>query len=250
MPSPTEYVVVTSAERNTGDNVYDFRVQSDRPVFWQGCTYGLHDVYMSNTLYTFDTSNNKIYFQENAGIAATATITPGVYDITTLPAQIKTQMEAVSPNVRTYTITYSSSTMKFTIAVSAGTFQFLFGTNTTSSAAQRLGWSTYKITATDDTKAASLTSPYLIDLAYPLQIAINIDLLESSITSGKKSSFCQAIIPFDAPVGSTMRYQPPSPPIINANLNITQLHVSLTDPLSGQLVQLQQDFALVFKKLY
>jgi len=253
MPSPPNYVFISSAERNSGDSVYDFRLFANNILFWQGYKYELQDIYLANTQYTFDSSNNKIYFAENTGLALnTATITPGTYDSSTLPAQIKTQMDAASiatGNTRTYTITYSASTLKFTVTGSAGTFKFMFGSNTSNSAAQRLGWSTYNIAGADDTLAAAITSPYLIDLAYPLCLSITIDGINTDISSGKKDYFAQVIVPFDVPVGTIMRYQPPSPPCVVCNTNVQSLHVRVSDPFSNKEVQIQQDFSMVFKRV-
>ncbi len=247
MPSPPFYVMLSSAERNTNDNYYDFRVEAiNNPLFWSGHEYELTDIYIANSIYTFDTSNNKVYFQENLGGVATATITPGVYDSSSFPAQLKAALEAASINVRTYTVTYSSSTMKLTVAVSAGTVKFMFGSNTTNSAAQRMGWSTYKIAPVDDTAASSIVGPYLIDFAYPLQLAITIDGFDATISSGKKSAFCQVIVPFEIPSANVVHYSPIIPPKLCCIDNITQVHVRITDPLSGLAVFIQQDFTLVF----
>jgi hypothetical protein len=249
MPTPPFYTLVSSSQRNVGDPVYNFHIQSNNPMFWRENQYELQQVSLTNTLYTFDSSNNKVYFVENVGLATnTATITPGVYDSTTLPAQLKTQMDAASAatgNTRTYTITYSSSTMKLTVAGSAGTFKFTFATNTSNSAAQRLGWSTYNIAAVDDTLAASIVSPYIIDLAYPLTLAIQIDSMDPRVVD-RYNPLCQAVIPFDSQTGEVMRYTPPIPPVFGCIDNIMNLHVRICDPNSSLDVRLQQDFSLLF----
>lgn len=91
--------------------------------------------------YPINSSNNLIYFQENLGAAVTATITPGSYTIATLITEIQTEMNLVSPNARTYTVTYDTILDLFTITGSAGTYRMLFGTNTASSASSVIGFS-------------------------------------------------------------------------------------------------------------
>lgn len=79
--------------------------------------------------FVISTTNNKIDFREvNAGPQLTATLVSGTYTATTLAAQIKTQMEAVS--VDTFTITYSTTTGKWTIGTSGAFLSLLNGTGT------------------------------------------------------------------------------------------------------------------------
>lgn len=80
------------------------------------------------TGYIVNDNNNKIYFEETGGTTLTATIPPGNYDTSSLPAAIKSALEAVGGS--TYTVTYNSTTNKITIASDgaggAGIFNLLF----------------------------------------------------------------------------------------------------------------------------
>ncbi len=61
-------------------------------------------------------SNNTIQFQEDGGSTLTATVADGSYTSATLPAALKTAMEAAGSG--TYSASYSTSTKKWTITVS------------------------------------------------------------------------------------------------------------------------------------
>jgi hypothetical protein len=95
--------------------------------------------------FVIDSTNNKIDYKESGGGSEiTATLTSGSYTSSTLAAEIKTRMEAASLNARTYTITYSQLTGKFTIA--GQTFLsllFLTGTNNATSTKTILGFSAF-----------------------------------------------------------------------------------------------------------
>lgn len=72
------------------------------------------------TYYIVNSNNNSFDFEEAAGGGVTtATLTAGNYTSTTFMTELKTQMEAVSSNTYTYTITLSDSTKKLTISTGA-----------------------------------------------------------------------------------------------------------------------------------
>lgn len=129
--------------------------------------------------YPIDSHNNVIDFQENVGAAVAATITPGVYTPIELATEIKTRMDAASPNTRTYTVSYNSNTAKYTIAISAGTFTLLFssGVNAVNSANRALGFP-----ASDIATGASQTSEYVIDISGPKYLLIKSNALYASGT--------------------------------------------------------------------
>jgi hypothetical protein len=86
----------------------------------------------ANRQYTFtvDSSNQYIDFKEDAGSELNATVANGTYFASTLVTAIKTALEAAGTG--TYTVTYSSTTKKFTIAVSGAitNVQLLWKTGT------------------------------------------------------------------------------------------------------------------------
>lgn len=87
-------------------------------------------VWRSYGYFKVTSTNNKINFKETGGgPELTATVSVGNYSVTTLKLAIKTAMEAASVNARTYTVTQSGTTGKWTIAGS--TFlSLLFSTGT------------------------------------------------------------------------------------------------------------------------
>lgn len=108
-----------------------------------------------------DNTNNKIDFEETASTELTATLTSGTYTPSALATEVKTQLD--SAGASTYTVTYSSTTKKFTLASNlgggGGTFKLLAqsGTNQSVSALIPLGFD-----IEDKATAASHTSTYIL----------------------------------------------------------------------------------------
>jgi hypothetical protein len=76
----------------------------------------LEQCIIPNLEYPINTKNNTFQFEEGGGGGVvTATLDPGNYTGATLATQIKTQMEAVSPNTYTYTASYLSDQSKMNI---------------------------------------------------------------------------------------------------------------------------------------
>ena len=110
-----------------------------------------------NTYYNVKNGYNKIDFNEGAG-ELNATLTSGNYSINDLQTEIKTQMEAVGVN--TYTVTYSSVSMKLTIT-SSGNFTLLnsTGTNSSDKFKYMIGFDN-----NDSSSSLSHTGPFTVDL--------------------------------------------------------------------------------------
>ena len=109
---------------------------------------------------TFDTNDN-IDFKEDGGGELTATITAGTYTVSELEAEIKNQLETASDgggNNINYTVSYDSSTKKFTIKEDGSDLEQLdilwaTGTNNAKSASSLLGFA-----AENDTGLLEYTS--------------------------------------------------------------------------------------------
>jgi len=113
--------------------------------------------------FSIDATNNKIDFKEDigGGLSAelTATISSGNYTVSELETEIETQLEAATANAVQYTVSYSSSTEKFSIQENGSTLtelQLLWntGTNSATSAAATIGFDN----AADDTAANEYTA--------------------------------------------------------------------------------------------
>ena len=121
-------------------------------------TYWKSKVWRTSGNFVITASNNKIDFQETAITPLVATLTAGTYTPAGLAAEIKTQLEISGAS--TYTVTYSTSTYKFTIASNGvgggGIFELLWntGANTAISIAGTTGYDN----AADDTGALTYTA--------------------------------------------------------------------------------------------
>ena len=111
-------------------------------------------VWRSSGNFVIDATNNKLDFKEN-GIELNATIASATYTPTTLAAAIKAAMEVVTLLARTYTVSYSVLTGKWTITEDSTTFLSLLwssGTNTATSIGATIGFA-----VSDDTGATTYT---------------------------------------------------------------------------------------------
>jgi len=124
-------------------------------------------------------SNKLIDFNIGAGALA-ATVSEGTYaagtDQTTAGSLCKAIYDAIhaAEAVGTYTVTFSSSTKKFTITRSAGTFSILWntGTNKATAIAALIGYAT----AADDTGGLTYTSDTALVPVYTHTFTIAEDL--------------------------------------------------------------------------
>lgn len=111
-------------------------------------------------------TNDKIDMTEDGGGAFAITLTPGTYkagatsaDAGTLCALLKTLIEAGN-GASTYTVTYSTTTKKFTLTKNSGVFviKWATGTNTATSARSLLGF-----TNADTASAIAATSDSTVE---------------------------------------------------------------------------------------
>lgn len=73
-------------------------------------------------------NNNIFYFSENNGVSTlNATITAGYYNSTTIATALQTALNSATVNAYVYTVSYNTTTQKFTIA-STGNFKVMFPT--------------------------------------------------------------------------------------------------------------------------
>lgn len=119
-----------------------------------------------------DSSNNKVQFQEAAGVTQTATLTSGAYTPSELATEVQTQLNTTG-GTPVYTVTYSATTRKFTIASDRGGGATFVLVGNGSSAE----FSAHKLLGFDDvasTNAASVESTYVLGgiarLIAPLRI--------------------------------------------------------------------------------
>jgi hypothetical protein len=118
--------------------------------------YQLISLSLTNNIFNINSTNNKIYINENS-VDLISTLTEGYYTISNFLTHLSTQLNASCSG--TITITLNENTNKITITNSTYNFYLTFGTNTTNSARILLGFN-----ATDGTNAISQTSNNPIDL--------------------------------------------------------------------------------------
>jgi len=122
--------------------------------------------------------NNKIDFKETGGgPEITATVPVGTYTSLTLSAAIKAAMESVTLNARTYTVSWSGQTGKWTILGSTY-LDILFSTGTSAATSIR---SVIGFGASDFTGAITYTGPLIAihteeSVVFDLQTTESIDI--------------------------------------------------------------------------
>lgn len=173
------FIVVNSQSRNTvlSSSSSNFSVTLNDKVRLNGRTkVSLEYFVCYATIFQIDSTNNKIDFFENA-TNKSSTLTSGFYDASTLATEIKTRLDATSGGYNTFTVTYSSSTRKYTISA-GNNFRLMFstGTNASTSAWKVLGFSNSTGTSgIDTTLGTSTTSVDVVNLSLPLSIYIQIN---------------------------------------------------------------------------
>lgn len=194
-------VIVRSLDKNvssgTGSNfnVYIGTDMQNRRVRLKSCVVPL-------SCYNVNSYNNKVYFTELAGVT-TATLTVGMYTASELATLLGNIMTAASPNGRTYTVTYSSSALAFVVTGSAGTFRFLFGSNTSASAWRILGFSG------DGVLGVSQTSDWTPLVNYTGVLYVGCSLVSSLYTPNVNAGFPSnilAVVPVTVNLGQVLCY--------------------------------------------
>lgn len=150
-----------------------------------------------NSQYTIDSRNNRLVFiEDGVGSPVLITITSGNYDVNTLITEVETKM--TSTGLNTYTMTYNTSTMKYSFATSGSSVQFL----PTSTCLYELGFTEGVATVAAD----PLVSDKIVRLdgAQYIDIITNIPVFTS--TSNEKTNVLQRI-PVNVPSGSLIVYE-------------------------------------------
>ena len=127
-------LLINSKDRQSSStNSADFVINIIDSSFLRGINkrISLTEVNIPNTIYLITSTNNTFSFTEDVGgeTTAEADLVNGYYNPSTFATMLKTALDAASPNVLTYTISYDQDTAHFTISVSANTFRINFATN-------------------------------------------------------------------------------------------------------------------------
>lgn len=146
-------------------------------------------VWRSSGTFVIDSSNNKLDFDDGGG-EENVTLDSGTYTASELAAEIKSKMEAATGD--TITVTFSTSTGKWTIASDGGTLSLLWnsGTNNANSVAESIGFDS----SADDTGAVTYTGD---NIAIHTEEGVVLDLQAADIVNA-------VAIVFDPFVGSKL----------------------------------------------
>lgn len=184
----TEHVIIDSHElRNVSDDpsnaFYTFGTNLDGE-------YDLRCLLLTNTFYNVDSTNNKIYFNENSS-NKTATITPGYYTVSTITTAVKSALDTASGGYNTFTVSIDSATKKMTFSAS-NNFSFVFTSELTpyNTAHDILG-----IGYRNTTAATSYTATNIVNLGDPMSVYINIDAADNQFMSASNDVFGCIFVP-------------------------------------------------------
>jgi len=146
--------------------------------------------HIANTIYTINEYNNNLRYVENSGNdTISVTLTKKNYTASQLASEIASVMTTNTQNAITYTVSYNSSTMKYTFTADSSNFYFDFnGLN--NSCHRQLGFSsTYTGSA-----SSSVTSSNIIRLDHDfilMQTDINNDIKSGNNGKGYASFILQ-----------------------------------------------------------
>jgi len=161
--------VLDSTQRNAGGSIQVAVYNMIPAGGLEAGTYEMLSYQSQNVSYNVETGvNDAIYFDEGAAELGPVLLAPGYYDTTTLGAEIKLRMDAVSGSA--YTVTYSAVTGKFTVAIGAGTFAFNWATVAANKANQLLGFG-----LVDGVIAATQVSTIVADLTLHKSLIVDIN---------------------------------------------------------------------------
>lgn len=135
---------------------------------------------MIPSLYNVRTGFNTMQVTSSTDGLATATITPGNYDVTELLAAVKAELDADHPGAAPFTVSYDDVTLLVTITTTAGTVS-VNGTGTTKkSLTQLLGFSPVATAS-----ASPLTAPRALNLSNEDEVYLSIlEMGERGFTTG------------------------------------------------------------------
>ncbi len=163
--STFKYIIIDTRDRIKG-NTNEFTVNLN-PAFYGVKKVELLSLSLPQTMYNITTANNIIYFSEGGG-PLIASLSPGNYNASSLANAISILLSTISPNAFIYNVSVSNITYKMTISAS-GNFSLLFGSNSTQSIGDFIGYTIDTIPALTHTGDSIIqlyqSVYYIIDIA-------------------------------------------------------------------------------------
>lgn len=195
---------------------------------------------MPMTFYNIRTGfNNQIVFNDGTS-DYTVTIDPGNYTASSLVKEIQTVLNDAGSSI-TFTVTYSTNTMKVTIAGNNP-----FSLNFT----QGTCWRELGFTQTTFTGASSYTGPNAISLDRPNNIFINVKELSSRLETSSVSFFPQFVLNVNANAGSLSYYYSLSSfsqILLMKPSSIQHLSINLTDGENNAVDLNGSEWSMIWK---
>jgi hypothetical protein len=177
--------------------------------------------------FTISSTNNTIYFNENA-TNKSATIPAGYYSGSSLADAAQSALNSVSGGYNTYTVSYSSSTYKMTFSA-ANPFSLLWATQPSPNLA-------FGFPATNTVSATSVTSTQACQLNSPQACNISIRELDNPIYTGSTMLGSTFIIPLASGSSYLNVYEPHSRVVVTTQPRVfNRFYIKLTDMDSNPL---------------
>lgn len=173
---PEEHILVDSFKRTSASaSSTDFTINLDHS-FDHVTEVQLGFAELPDIIYNITSSNNIMHWTQNADPTKTCTLSAGLYSASALATEVQTKMNAAGSG-EVYTVTYSTTTFKFTIAVNASTM--ILAMAQTAAPYRELGFN-----AANTSNSATLTSDNGVSLERPVALNISIKQFDGTLSLG------------------------------------------------------------------
>ena len=207
----------TSAQRTSG-SPGSYRIDL-REVMEAG-TYRLNEVFVCNSYYNVNATNNVVYWNETSGNKSTI-IVPGIYSSTSLATAVAAAITVGTTTGSVFTGSYSAVTGKMAFVAAPAT-PFTFLATVLNSIGPLIGFNGTEISPSAGGALQANVSPIL---------SLNLLIGSAAEVRDAKGQSYSYVVPVDKPVGSYIRY--------NSKVNYDQLAV--LPRASSLLIQVVDD---------
>lgn len=225
-----------SSGSDSGNCVFTFNPKLEAGL------YKLHHALFFNSFFNVNDTNNKIYFQEDNGAILTATLTNGYYNSSNIATNVHDSLTTYG--TRNYVVTLNTGVNKLTITPNTGTIKFWFGTYTSNSAKNILGF------IGDTVSASSLTSDVPINLTDTL--SYNIRLEGNGIQNfiqDNSSNFYSFSIPVVGNSLELFHYEPLHNQYVKLSNPLSDIRVRVINE-DGDQMTLYNEYYFVLQKIF
>lgn len=234
---------ISSVKRNNG-SINDFTIQFSTPL--PEGMYKLRQSVIPNSVFVINSTNNKIYFQENGGNVLTATLVNGNYDITTLTTLISSSMTSISSISglsQVYTAVFNTTTNIYTINVSSGSFKLLMETYTNNSSSVIIGFKTDNLNFSSSQIGNDVVN--LTNNLYSFNLNIQSQNINNYLIDNRGVSYSFSI-PVTSSFGNVCVYEPLVSYYIKLDTSTRLFKIQVRDD-NNNLVQLNSDYYFILE---